>query len=93
MPCCKSSKHCAFGMGGNGCCRLAPAPATPAPIIGQVAPAAMSSPQQRPHPQTIGSVASQAPRLAAPTFVDRLWYPRSRNDSAPLFLRNVSILC
>ena len=93
MPCCSRSSHCDFNLRAGSCCGLDQAPVTPDPAAGQVAPVAMSRLLQRPHP---GTIDLSTPRPIRPTvhgFGESPGHPPPHDHSAPLFLRNVSILC
>jgi hypothetical protein len=90
MPCCKASVPCDLGIGAGSCCRITSAPPSsiPAGMTMQPANPGRILPAHGPA-STSGDATPYA--LVSLRF-DRLWLPSAHDDSAPLFLRNASIL-
>jgi hypothetical protein len=92
MPCCKTQAPCHFQMTARGCCSIERAPATPGGAAGTLPPPSGSEQIQRPRPAHVDLLDGDLVARFVFTRVNRLWYPPAHDDSAPLFLRNVSIL-
>jgi len=76
-------------MKANGCCSVERAPAAPGGSPGTPAPPAGSGQAQLVHDDRLAADLSSGFNQAR---AERLWYPPAHDRSAPVFLRNVSIL-
>ena len=92
MPCCKTQAPCRSQMGANGCCSVERAPAAPGGSPGTPAPPAASGQAKRAQPVHADRLAADLSSGFDQARTERLWYPPAHDRSAPVFLRNVSIL-
>jgi len=76
----------------NGCCSVERAPAAPGGPPGTPAPQAGSGQAKRAQPVHDERLAADLASSFDQARADRLWYPPAHDRSAPVFLRNVSIL-
>jgi len=79
-------------MGANSCCSVERAPATPGGPPGIPASQAGSGQAKRAQPVHDERLAADLASGFDQARADRLWYPPAHDRSAPVFLRNVSIL-
>ncbi len=92
MPCCKTSTPCNVGMKASACCTLDPTPASPGKTTGAEVRSAASSLEKRHAAEALETPAPAARRGGPLARADRLWYLPAHDGSAPLYLRNASIL-
>jgi len=92
MPCCKTQVPCDLQMKTNRCCTVERAPEAPGAATGVPPPQSGSWQAQRLQPFHADLLAADIGARFDLSRADRSWLLPEHDRSAPLFLRNVSIL-